>query len=89
MEFWALVLALAGATVSLGAAVWLLRSDPNDPKYGDDGELYPGRQQSLIGPLIVREQRRVAAWVTIGATLQLVGGVLALIAFLSRPDLPA
>lgn len=89
MEFWALVLAMTGAAVSVGAAVWLLKSDPNDPKYTDDGPLYPGEQRSLVGPRIIREQRSAAAWVTIGATFQLVGAVLALVAFLSRPDLPA
>lgn len=81
MAVWALILAVIGTALGLGAALWLLLgSDPSAQRYRDDGPLYPGRQRSLVGPIIVREQRRIAALVTAGSAFQLAGAVLALLA---------
>jgi hypothetical protein len=81
VSVWALIFATVGALLGLAAALWLLLgSNPNSERYQDDGPLTPGRQQSKVGPIIVREQRRIAALVTAGSMFQLVGAVLALLA---------
>jgi hypothetical protein len=76
-----LVVACVGCAVSLGAAVWLLLGfQPSNPKYRDDGPLYPGRQVSLVVPRLLQDQCRASALVVVGATLQLFGAILAVAA---------
>lgn len=73
-------LAMAGCAVSAGAAVWLLIGfSPDSPRYVDDGMLYPGAQRSQVLPRLLKDQRWVAALVVLGASLQLLGAVLAII----------
>lgn len=80
METVGLWLALAGCAVSAGAAVWLLVGfSPNNPKYVDDGTLYPGVQRSQVLPQLLKDQRGVAATVVFGTTLQLGGAVLTVV----------
>lgn len=74
----AAVLGAVGGTV---AAVWLLIGfKPDNPRYTDDGVLFPGEQQSLVVPNLLRDQRKVAALVTASAICQFVGVVLGVLA---------
>jgi len=78
---WALIFAAIGTLLGLAAALWLLLgSNPNSERYRDDGPLYPGRQRSKVGPVIVREQRQIAGLVTAGSTFQVTAAILALLA---------
>ncbi|WP_087874113.1 hypothetical protein [Arthrobacter globiformis] len=78
MQDLALWLAVAGCGVSAVAAVWLLLGfKPNNPRYVDDGMLYPGVQRSQVVPNLLRDQRWAAALVVLGSSLQLMGAVLA------------
>jgi hypothetical protein len=77
---WALILAVIGTALGLGAALWLLGSNPDSERYSDDGMLYPRLQRSKVGPVIVREQRRIAGLVVAGNPFQLAGAVLAFLA---------
>ena len=79
MEIVGLWLAMAGCAVSAVAAVWLLVGfSPDNPKYVDDGQLYPGVQRSQVLPQLMRDQRGVAALVVAGAAVQLLGAVLSI-----------
>ena len=80
MTLAAVLLSALGATVSLVCAVWLLIGfNPSNPRYVDDGMLYPGPQQSKVLPNLLADQRKVSAFVVIGATLQLFGAVLTIL----------
>lgn len=75
------IIELSGCALSINAAVWLLVGfSPNNPKYSNDGPLYPGMQRSLALPQLMKDQRGVAALVVIGASIQMVGAVLSLVA---------
>lgn len=79
---WALVLTLVGALATLAGAVWLLVGfRATDARFTDDGMLYPGGQTSQVVPNLLRAQGRVGVLVAAGAAVQLVGAVLALVAF--------
>ena len=78
IELWALILTIVGALLNFYAAWWLVwSSKPDDPKYTDDGMLYPGRQVSKVVPALVRDQRRIGAVVLVGNSFLLAGAVLA------------
>lgn len=80
METVGLWLAMAGCAVSAAAAVWLLVGfSPDNPKYLDDGPLYPGQQRSQVLPQLMRDQRGVAALVVLGGSVQLAGAVLSIV----------
>lgn len=80
VEFFGLWSAVAGCAVSAVGAVWLLVGfSPNNPKYVDDGMLYPGVQRSQVLPQLLKDQRGVASLVVIGTTLQLGGAVLTIV----------
>lgn len=71
---------MAGCAVSAAAAVWLLVGfSPTNPKYVNDGPLYPGDQRSQVLPQLLKDQRGVAAVVVIGAAVQLTGAVFAVV----------
>lgn len=73
-------LAMSGCAVSVVAAVWLLVGfNPDNPKYVDDGMLYPGPQRSRVLPQLLKDQRGVAALVVLGASVQLAGAVLSVV----------
>lgn len=73
-------LAMAGCAVSAAAAVWLVVGfSPDNPKYVDDGQLYPGTQRSQVLPQLLKDQRGVAALVVLGASVQLGGAVLSIV----------
>lgn len=81
MVITAAVVAVVGALVTAGAAVWSwLGFSADNPKYHDDGMLYPGPQRSQVLPALLRDQRRVTSVLAVGGALQLVGTVLALVA---------
>lgn len=83
MAIVALIVTLAGATFSVIGAFWLLFGfSPKNPRYTDDGGLYPGMQVSKVVPNLLADQRKVAALIAFGAAVQMVGGVLAILAFL-------
>lgn len=68
------ILSVTGAAFSLGAAVWLLVGfDPENPRYSDEGPLYPGPQHSVVVGHLLADQRWTAAVAVVGATLQLAG----------------
>jgi len=72
--------AMVGGAISVTAAVWLLVGfSPNNPRYSNDGPLYPGMQRSLAVPQLLKDQRGVAALVVTGSSIQLLGAVFALI----------
>jgi hypothetical protein len=78
MQALALWLAVAGCAVSAAGAVWLLLGfKPDNPRYLDDGMLYPGVQRSQVVPNLLKDQRWVAALVVLGSALQLLGAVFA------------
>ena len=80
METVGLWLAMAGCAVSAAGAVWLLVGfSPDNPKYLDDGPLYPGQQRSQVLPQLLRDQRGVAVLVVFGASVQLAGAVLSVV----------
>ena len=81
MGMFSLWLAMAGCAVSAGAAVWLLVGfSPDNPRYVDDGPLYPGVQRSQVLPRLMNDQRWVAALIVLGAAVQLLGAVMAIVA---------
>lgn len=77
----ALVLTLIGLVVTTAGAVWLVFGfSPTNPRYVDDGQLYPGPQKSTVVPNLLRDQRKVSALVAFGAAIQVAGGVFAILA---------
>jgi hypothetical protein len=72
--FW---LSVAGAGVSMAAAVWLLVGfRPDNPRY-HEGSAAALRRTEFPGLRnLLRDQQKAAALVAIGATLQFVGVVL-------------
>lgn len=81
METWSLILGLLGAVGAFTAALWLLFGfKPSDPRFTDDGTLYPGRQTSTVVPNLLREQGRVGALVAVSASLQVLAVLLAIAA---------
>lgn len=76
-----LIITLAGAGLSLAGSAWLfLGFRPDDKRYTDEGMLYPGPQSSRVVSNLLRDQRRPAALVVAGGSLQLIAGVVALVA---------
>lgn len=81
MELWSLIVTAIGTAVSLVGAMWLvLSSKPDNPRYIDDGLLYPGRQESKVVPALVRDQRKVGIVVAAGNAIVLVGVFLSFLA---------
>jgi hypothetical protein len=77
----AVVVTAVGAALATAGALWLFFGlSPTDPRFRDDGMLYPGRQESSVVPALLRAQRRPAALVGLGTSTQLVGAVLAILA---------
>lgn len=80
MQITALVLALVGLVLTTAGSVWLLFGfSPTNPRYVDDGMLYPGNQRSKVIPNLLRDQRKVSALIVLGAAIQVVGGVFAVL----------
>jgi hypothetical protein len=78
MDLWPIITTVIGAALNFYAAWWLVKSsNPTDPRYTDDGMLYPGQQRSAVVPNLVRDQRRIGAVVAVGNTFLLVGATLA------------
>lgn len=72
---------MVGCVLSVAAAVWLLVGfSPNNPRYVNDGPVFPGEQESKVLPQLLKDQRGVAAVVVLGASVQLTGAVLAILA---------
>lgn len=70
-----------GTAVSLYGAGWLVwSSNPDDPRYTDDGLLYPGQQRSKVVPELVRDQRKVGIVVAAGNAIVLLGVFLSFLA---------
>jgi hypothetical protein len=81
MDLWALIVTGIGTAVSLYGAAWLVwSSKPDDPRYNDDGMLYPGHQTSKVVPALVRDQRKVGIIVAVGNAIVLVGVFLSFLA---------
>lgn len=81
MELWSLIVTGIGAALNLYAAWWLVwSSTPDDPRYTDDGMLYPGPQESKVVPALVRDQRKIGAVVLAGNVFLLAGVALAFLA---------
>lgn len=79
MAMAALVITVLGLAISLAGAGWLLvKIRPDDPRYVDDGMLFPGPQHSVVLPRFIRDQQRPSIVVVIGGGLQVLGGVLAI-----------
>lgn len=77
----AAVIAVVGALVTCVGSVWLVVGfGADNPRYVDDGMLYPGRQSSTVLPNLLRDQQKVTALIACGGAIQLVGTVLALLA---------
>lgn len=77
----ALIVTLLGLSLSLVGAAWLQWGiDPEDERFTDDGMLYPGRQRSEVLPRYIHAQKRPTLLVVIGGGVQVLGGVLALLA---------
>lgn len=77
----ALVATLAGLTLSLAGAAWIQWGiNPHDPQFSDEGDLFPGPQRSKVLPRYIKAQQRPTLLVVIGGGVQIVGGVLAVIA---------
>ena len=80
----AAIVAVVGALITSVGSGWLwLGFKPDNPRYTDDGMLYPGRQRSMVLPALLMDQQRVTALIASGGGVQLVGTVLALTAALS------
>lgn len=80
MRAWSLWLGIAGAVLSVAAAVWLLVGfRPDDDRY-THSMLYPGRSVHEGLQRLLRDQSRVAAVAVSGATLTLLGLVLGVLA---------
>lgn len=81
MELVGLVITVIGAIVNLiGACLLLWGFDESNPRYVDDGMLYPGQQTSRVVPNLLHDQRRVAVLTVVGSTLLLAGAVLVVVA---------
>jgi hypothetical protein len=77
----AVILTAIGAASAAGGAAWLFFGiSPNDLRFVSDGMLYPGEQESSVMPALIRAQRKPAALVALGTSIQLVGAVLAIVA---------
>lgn len=77
----ALIVTLCGTALSLVGAVWLFFGiRPDDPAFTDDGMLYPGQQRSQVLPRFIRAQQRPSVLVLVGGGVQVLGGVLAILA---------
>lgn len=80
MQVVAGVVAVVGAVLTLGAAAWLFFGfKPDNPRYVEDGMLYPGEQTSTVVPNLLHDQRRATALALAGGAVQVVATVLALI----------
>lgn len=80
MQIAALIITLVGLVASLCVAVWLQWGiKPDDPRFTDDGMLYPGRQASRVLPNYIKAQQSPTLLVVVGGGIQILGGVLAVI----------
>jgi len=80
MQTAALIITLVGLVASLWGAVclqWGIK--PDDPRFTDDGMLYPGRQSSGVLPNYIQAQQSPTLLVVVGGGVQILGGVLAVI----------
>lgn len=74
------VVAVVGALITAAGSCWLwLGFKPDNPRYVDDGMLYPGRQTSRVLPNLLKDQQKVTALIAVGGAVQLVATVLVLI----------
>lgn len=80
MQTAALFITLVGLVASLCGAAWLQWGiKPDDPRFKDDGMLYPGRQASRVLPKYIKAQQSPTLLVVVGGGIQILGGVLAMI----------
>lgn len=78
-----LAVTVIGVAFSLAGSIWLLLGfSPNNPRYVNDGGLYPGEQTSTVVPNLLTDQRRPLGLVAIGGGLQVIGGSLSIAATL-------
>ncbi|MGU3425589.1 hypothetical protein ACLBWV_11760 [Microbacterium paraoxydans] len=78
-----IIVALLGLIVCLCGALWLwFGLNPESDRYTDDGMLYPGQQRSEVLPRYIRDSRRPTLMVVIGGGIQVVAGILSLVATL-------
>lgn len=81
MLIFSICVALLGLILSLIGAAWLwFGLDPENERYIDDGMLYPGQQTSEVLPRYIKDSRRPTLIVLIGGGVQVLGGILSLIA---------
>ncbi len=81
MNIAGLAMTVVGAVVNLAGAAWTLCGfNPEDPRYKDEGLLYPGQQVSKAVSRLLRDQRRVSAVTVMGSTVLTVGAVLVFMA---------
>lgn len=72
MRILALWAAMIGGVISVTAAVLAARwIQSNNPKYSNDGPLYPGVQRSQVLPQLLKDQQGVAAMVVSGTAIQI------------------
>lgn len=80
METLALIITLLGLCASPIGAAWLQWGiDPDDPRFFDDGPLFPGRHASRVLPNYIKAQQRPTFLVIIGGGIQVCGGIFAII----------
>lgn len=81
MHITALIVTLVGLGISLCGAGWLQWGiDPEDERFTDDGQLYPGPQTSKVLPKYIKAQQAPTLLVVVGGGVQVLGGVCAIIA---------
>lgn len=78
----AVALTLVGVVLSTIGAAWLVFGfKPTNPRYFDEGEeLLVGPQRSRSVPNLLADQRRPLGFVAAGGGVQVLGGVLSLVA---------
>ncbi|SHP28707.1 Uncharacterised protein [Mycobacteroides abscessus subsp. abscessus] len=80
MKLAAGITAALGALVTLIGSILMVRIRPDNPRYQDDGLLYPGQQESKVVPALLHDQQSATALIAAGGAIQLVATVLALVA---------
>jgi len=81
MDLAALICSLLGAACAFAAAVWLLVGfNPFSERYSESIGGGYGPSDPVGLRILMQEQNRAAALVTVGAVLQLAGALLAILA---------